>query len=56
MLQLIAEGHTNKEIAEILHVSIKTVEFHKSNIKRAVGVKTTAELTKFALKHGIADG
>lgn len=56
VLQLIAEGCSTKEIAHHLHISLKTVEFHKSNIRQAVGVRTTAELTKFAIKHGISEG
>jgi DNA-binding NarL/FixJ family response regulator len=53
VLQLIAEGHSNKEIATILNISPKTVEFHKSRIFAELGLRTTAELTQFALKHGI---
>ena len=56
VLQLVAEGHSSKEIAEVLYISVKTVEFHKSNIRRAVDLRTTAELTKYAVKHGIAEG
>jgi DNA-binding NarL/FixJ family response regulator len=53
VLQLLAEGHRAKDIAGILHVSTKTVEFHKSRIKEALGVRTIAELTQYALKHSI---
>ncbi|MBZ5496135.1 MAG: response regulator transcription factor [Acidobacteriia bacterium] len=54
VLQLVAEGCANKEIAEIMKISIKTVEFHKSAIMQKLGLHGTAELTKYALKHGIA--
>ncbi len=54
VLQLIAEGRTNKEIAGIMKISIKTVEFHKAEIRRNLGLGTTAELTRYALQHGIA--
>lgn len=54
VLQLVAEGRTNKEIAGIMKISIKTVEFHKSEIRRNLGLGTTAELTRYALGHGIA--
>jgi DNA-binding NarL/FixJ family response regulator len=54
VLQLVAEGRANKEIAEILDISIKTVEFHKAGIMEKLGMYTTAELTKYALQHGIA--
>jgi DNA-binding NarL/FixJ family response regulator len=50
VLQLIAEGRTAKEIAYILTVSVKTVAFHRENIKRKLGLRSTAELTKYALE------
>jgi DNA-binding NarL/FixJ family response regulator len=53
VLQLVAEGRSNKEIAAVLHVSEKTVDFHKSCIKRELMLNTTAELTQFAIKHRI---
>jgi DNA-binding NarL/FixJ family response regulator len=53
ILQLIVEGKGNKEIADIIHVSIKTVEFHRSRIMAKLGVKTAAELSKAALQRGI---
>jgi DNA-binding NarL/FixJ family response regulator len=54
VLQLIAEGKTMKEIAQILGVSVRTVEFHKSSLVEELGIRTTAELTRYALDHGIA--
>ena len=53
VLQLIAEGRANKEIAALLQISEKTVDFHKSSIKRELMLKSTAELTQFAIKHRI---
>src|SRR6266481_9256370 len=53
VLQLVAEGRANKEIAALLHVSEKTVDFHKSCIKRELMLNSTAELTQFAIKHRI---
>ena len=53
ILVLLAQGGTSKKIAEQLNISIKTVEFHKANITRKVGVHTTADLIKFALAHGL---
>ena len=53
ILVLLAQGGTSKKIAQQLHISIKTVEFHKANITRKVGVHTTADLIKFALAHGL---
>jgi DNA-binding NarL/FixJ family response regulator len=53
VLQLVAEGRSLKEIACILRVSIKTVEFHKTRITKQLGLRTTAELTKYAVTHGL---
>jgi DNA-binding NarL/FixJ family response regulator len=53
VLQLVAEGHSLKEIADILRISVKTVEFHKSQIMAQLNLRTTAELTKYALAHGL---
>lgn len=52
-LQLIAEGKAAKEIAFLLDISIKTVAFHRENIKRKLGLRTTAELTKHAIEQGL---
>jgi DNA-binding NarL/FixJ family response regulator len=56
VLQLVAEGHSAKEIAAILNVSPRTVEFHKYRIMEGVGLRTNAELIQFAIKHGIVSG
>jgi DNA-binding NarL/FixJ family response regulator len=53
VLQLIAQGRTAKEIAGILHLSVKTAEFHKYNIMRKLGLHNTAELTKYAMQQGL---
>ena len=47
------QGKANKEIANILHVSIKTVEFHRARIMVRLGVRSVAELTKVALQQGL---
>jgi DNA-binding CsgD family transcriptional regulator len=54
VLQLVAEGKSLKEIAAILHISVRTVEFHKTGIMEELGLRTTAELTRYALDQGIA--
>lgn len=51
VLQLVAEGKSIKEIASILDISVKTVEFHKSRIMKELDVRTTAELTQYAIAH-----
>jgi DNA-binding NarL/FixJ family response regulator len=55
VLQLVAEGRTSKEIASILNVSIKTVEFHRLNISNHLGIHSIAKLTRYAIQHGILD-
>jgi DNA-binding NarL/FixJ family response regulator len=54
VLQLVAEGKSAKEIASILCISPKTVEFHKASLMNELGLHSTAELTRFAIAHGIA--
>ncbi len=53
VLQLVAEGQSNKAIAGRLKLSIKNVESHKSRIMTKLNLHSTAELTKYALAHGI---
>jgi len=53
VLQLIAEGHSTKEIAILLNISTKTVEFHKAKVMETLGMHTIPELTKFAFAHGL---
>ena len=53
VLQLVAEGRSNKEIAAIMNTSLKTVEFHKARIMEKLDLHTTADLTKYAILHGI---
>ena len=52
-LQLFAEGRSAKEVAAILHISPRTAEFHKASIMKLLGIRTTAELTQYAVRHGI---
>ncbi len=53
ILQLVAEGKSNKEIAVILNLAVKTVEFHKTRVMHILGLKTASELTKYAIANGI---
>ncbi len=53
VLQLVAEGRSTKEIALILNVSCKTIEFHRSRIIKELGIKSRPELTKYAIAKGI---
>jgi two-component system response regulator NreC len=51
---LIAEGKSEKEIASILFISVKTVQAHKAHLKEKLGFRRTADLIGFAFRKGIA--
>jgi DNA-binding NarL/FixJ family response regulator len=53
VLQLVAEGRGNKEIADRLKVSVKTVDFHRGRIMRKLGAHNVAELVRFAVQAGV---
>jgi DNA-binding NarL/FixJ family response regulator len=53
VLKLVAEGQTNNAIAQILNVSVKTVEKHRSNLMDKLNIHDTAGLVRIALKHGL---
>jgi DNA-binding NarL/FixJ family response regulator len=53
VLQLICEGHSNREIAARLELSINTVAVHRANIMQALGVHKTAELVVYAIQRGL---
>jgi DNA-binding NarL/FixJ family response regulator len=55
VLQLLAEGRSAKEIASSLGISDRTVEFHKYQMMETLGLRTNAELVRFAIKHGIVE-
>ncbi|WP_299783486.1 response regulator transcription factor [uncultured Roseobacter sp.] len=55
LLQL-AQGKSNKEVAITLDISVRTVETHRKNIKRKLGISSTAGLTRYALEHGVLQG
>ena len=53
VLQLIAEGKGTRSIATLLHISIKTVEFHRTRLMEELDLHSTAELTKYAVSEGL---
>lgn len=55
VLKLIAEAHTNKEIAEVLHLSEKTVESHRGNLLRKLGMRDRVELVRYAIRRGLIE-
>jgi DNA-binding NarL/FixJ family response regulator len=50
VVQLIAEGHTNKSVAEVLNLSVKTVETHRASAMRKLNISSTAELVRYAIR------
>ncbi len=55
VVKLIAEAHTNAQIAEILHVSEKTVESHRGNVLRKLGMRDRVELVRYAIRRGLVE-
>ena len=53
VLQLLAEGHSMKQVAEVLNVTPRTVQFHKYTMMRQLGINSSAELIQFAVRHHI---
>lgn len=53
ILQLIAEGHSTREIAELLHISVKTVETHRTHLMDKLDIYSTARLTQYAIRKGV---
>jgi DNA-binding CsgD family transcriptional regulator len=52
VLKLIAEGKSSKETAELLFISVRTVEHHRENIKRKLGLKKLSDLVRYAITKG----
>ncbi|HEX2509895.1 MAG TPA: response regulator transcription factor [Microvirga sp.] len=55
VVQLIAEGHTNKKIADVLGISLKTVETHRATAMRKLNVETTAALIRYAIRNKLVE-
>lgn len=55
VFKLYAEGFSNREIADKLFISVRTVETHKTNIMKKINIKTTVDLVKFAIKNNIIE-
>ncbi|HON65013.1 MAG TPA: LuxR C-terminal-related transcriptional regulator, partial [Phycisphaerae bacterium] len=53
VLGRLASGATNREIAAELNVSVKTIDAHRLNLLAKLGLRNNAELTKFAMRHGV---
>ena len=55
IVKLVAEAHTNDEIAEFLHISKKTVERHRANVLEKLGMRDRVELTRYAIRRGLVE-
>ena len=55
VVKLIAEAHTNVQIAEVLHLSEKTVESHRANVLRKLGMRDRVELVRYAIRRGLVE-
>jgi DNA-binding NarL/FixJ family response regulator len=55
VVKLIAEAHTNAQIAEILHLAEKTVESHRANVLRKLGMRDRVELVRYAIRRGLVE-
>jgi DNA-binding NarL/FixJ family response regulator len=55
VVKLIAEAHTNAQIAQILHLAEKTVESHRANVLRKLGMRDRVELVRYAIKRGLVE-
>jgi DNA-binding NarL/FixJ family response regulator len=55
VVKLVAEAHTNREIAEILHLAEKTVESHRANAMRKLGMRDRVELVRYAVRRGLIE-
>jgi len=55
VMKLLSEGHPNREVAKVLHVSPRTIDSHRSNIMRKLGLNSNAELVQLAIKSGLIE-
>jgi len=55
VVKLIAEAHTNAQIAQILHLAEKTVESHRANVLRKLGMRDRVELVRYAIRRGLVE-
>ncbi|MGC3003570.1 response regulator [Streptomyces sp. G35A] len=55
VLKLVAEGHSSKEIAELLFISVKTVQRHRENLLHKLGLRDRLDLTRYAIRAGLVE-
>ena len=52
----LAQGKSNKDVAILYRISVRTAETHRKNIKRKLGITSTAGLTRYPMEHGVLQG
>ena len=52
---MVALGHTNTEVAEKLHISVRTVETHRAHLQQKLRLSSRSELVRYALEHGLVE-
>ena len=55
VLKLLAEGNTGREIGQLLHLSVKTVDTYRARVLTKLGLETTSDLIRFAIRHGVVE-
>jgi DNA-binding CsgD family transcriptional regulator len=55
VVKLVAEAHTNAQIAQILHLAEKTIESHRANVLRKLGMRDRVELVRYAIRRGLIE-
>lgn len=55
VMKLLAEGHPNRDVAKILHISPRTIDTHRANIMKKLGAESNAELVQLALRYGLVE-
>ncbi len=53
ILRLVAKGYTNNQVGELLNISVRTVEFHRSNLMDKLGIESRVDLVRYAAEHGL---
>ena len=54
-MQLVAEGHSNKQVANVLNIGIKTVETHRAAVMRKLNMSSTASLVRYAIRNRLVE-
>jgi DNA-binding NarL/FixJ family response regulator len=55
VVKLVAEAHSSEDIAQLLHISVRTVERHRENVLAKLGMRDRVQLTRYAIRHGLVE-